>query len=296
MLEWRPKRLRGSGIGIVIMLSIFLVDALLFYALRNSPISIVSFVLGLFLALSALLLAALAYLLLGLFRLRYLIGRDSLVIFWAMRQEVIPLAAIESVARMADISHEIKARGACWPGHCVGRGRDQRGRRVWFYSTGRRGEELLIITPTMSYVISPDNPTGFLAALQARRRLGPAQDLQQTKIESGLPGLAIWRDWTALGLSVAGAVANAALLGYLALRYPDLPELVPLLLEAGQVKLIGAKAELFEVPVMGLTVLLANTAVGFALHRWERLATYVLGFVALLVQILCWVAVLSVIR
>jgi hypothetical protein len=296
MLEWRPKRLPGGSIGIVIMLAIFLVDAVLLYALRNSPISVVSFALGLLLALSVLLLSALAYLLLGLFTLRYLIGRDSLVIFWAKRQEVIPLAAIQSVARMAEISHEIKARGPCWPGHCVGRGRDQRGRKVWFYSTGRRDDELLIITPTMSYVISPSNPTGFLAALQARRRLGPARDLQQTKIESGLLGLAIWRDWRALGLFVAGAVANVALLGYLALRYPNLPELVPLLLEAGQVKLIGAKAELFEVPVIGLTVLLANTIVGFALHRWERFATYLLGSVALLVQILCWMAVLSVIR
>ncbi|NIN69563.1 MAG: hypothetical protein GTO63_33750 [Anaerolineae bacterium] len=296
MLEWKPKRLLGGGIGIGVMLVIILVDAVLVYALRNAPISVVSFVLGLLLALSVLLLSALAYLLYGLFSLRYLLGRDSLVISWARRQEIIPLAAIQSIAQTARLSHDIKARGPCWPGHCVAWGRDHRGRGVWFYSTGRRPDELLITTAATSYVVSPSSSTGFLSALRARQRLGPARELEQTRIEGGVPGLGIWRDRRALGVAAVGVVANASLFGYLALRYPQLPELVPLLSEAGQVRLIGAKVELFEVPVIGLTVLLANTILGFALHRWERLATYLLSSIALFVQVLCWMAVLSVIR
>jgi hypothetical protein len=43
-----------------------------------------------------------------------------------------------------------------------------------------------------------------------------------------------------------------------------------------------------------LAVLLANTILGFALHRWERLATYCLGVVAILVQVIVWSAALKV--
>ena len=58
-------------------------------------------------------------------------------------------------------------------------------------------------------------------------------------------------------------------------------------------KLIGSKAELFELPAIGLTVLMVNTILGFVLHRWERPATYGLGAFALLVQVLLWVAIIS---
>jgi hypothetical protein len=296
MLEWKPKRLLGVVVGCGAMLAIVLIDVLLLHLLRTSPISIVSFILGLWIAISAILLSVLGYLLYGLLTLRYLIGRDGLVISWARRQETIPLTAIESIVPVADLGDRIKARGLCWPGHCVGRGQGDRGQEVWFYSTGRRAEELLISTPALSYVISPSNSTGLLAALRARRRLGPAGELSQTRTERGLVGLEIWRDWTALGLAAAGAIANVGLFAYIALRFPSWPELVPLLSEAGQVTLIGSKEELFELPVLGLTVLIANTVLGFVVHRWERLATYLLGSIALLVQILCWMAVISVSR
>jgi len=296
MLEWKPRRLLGGGIGTGAMLGILLLDGLLLQILSNSPISIASFVLGLLIALSLPLLAILGFLLYGLFSLRYLMGRDSLEISWARRQEIIPLAAIESIASVADLDDRIKARGLCWPGHCVARGRDDKGGEVRFYSTGRRAQEVMIVTPVVAFVISPSNPTGFLAAVRARRRLGPARDLQQTRIERGLVALPIWRDWKALGLAASGIVANASLFAYMTLRYPHLPELVPLLSEAGQVKLIGGKEELLELPIIGLTVLLANTALGFALHRWERLLTYFLGSIALLAQILFWSAVISVMR
>ena len=70
----------------------------------------------------------------------------------------------------------------------------------------------MITTQSGSYVISPSNPSGFLSALAARRRVGPTQSVEHVRTETGLVGLPIWRDWTALGLAGAGALANAALL------------------------------------------------------------------------------------
>jgi hypothetical protein len=296
MLEWKPKRLLGSSIAIGAMLAILILDGVFFHILRGQPPTFLSFLLGLLMALSLPLLAILGYLLYGLFSLRYLIGRDSLVISWARRQEIIPLSAIEFIVSVETLGERVKIRGLRWPGYCIARGHGDKAGEVLFYSTDRPTEQLLITTPTISYIISPSNTTGFLSALRARQRLGPARELQQTREERGLVALPIWHDWKALGLVASGAVANVGLFAYITARYPSLPGLVPLLSEAGQVKLIGTKEELFEMPIIGLVVFLANTILGFVLHRSERPLTYFLAFIALLVQVLFWSAAISIIR
>jgi hypothetical protein len=294
MLEWKPRRLLGVGLGVGIVLILLLLDGLLLGILRSRPVAFLSFVLGLLVVLSLFLAGTLGYLIYGLLRLRYLIGRDSVVISWAARQETIPLAAIESIEPLVGLGDRIRGRRFCLPGHCVGWARDDQGRRVLLYSTGPRSEELLITTADTSYVISPRNPSGFLSAVRARRRLGPAESLERARSEGGLAGLAIWRDLVAVGLAAIGALANAGLFAYIALRYPHLPGIVPLLSEAGQVTLLGYKEELWELPAIGLTVLLANTILGFALHRWERVVTYCLGAMAILVQVIIWSAAIKV--
>jgi hypothetical protein len=294
MLEWKPRRLLGVGLGVAVVLIILFLDGLLLGILRSQPISFLSFALGFLSVLSLFIAATLGYLIYGLLTLRYLIGRDSVIISWARRQETIPLATIESIEPLAGSGDRIRRRCFCLPGHCIGWGRDDQGREVLFYSTGSRSDELLITTADTSYVVSPSNPSGFLSAASARRRLGPAESLERARREGGLAGLSLWRDGIALGLAAAGAIANAGLFAYAALRYPHLPGIVPLLSEAGQVTLLGHKEELWELPAIGLTVLLTNTILGFALHRWERLVTYCLGAMAVLVQILVWSAALKV--
>jgi hypothetical protein len=294
MLEWKPRRLLGVGTASGAVLAIILLDGLVLAWIRTQPVSLISFVLGLLVILSALAAGVLCYLVYGLLTLRYLLGRDSITISWAWRQETIPLAAVEAIGPLAERGSRIKARGFCFPGHRVGWGRDDVGREAVFYSTGARTDELSIVTAARSYVIAPSNPTGFLSAVRARRRLGPTQSLEQVRRDGGLAGLPVWRDGVALGLAATAAVANAALFGYVAFLYPRLPEIVPLMSEAGQVQLLGAKDRLWELPAIGLVVLLTNTALGFALHRRERPATYSLGAIAVVVQVLVWSAALSV--
>jgi hypothetical protein len=296
MLQWKPRRILGSGLGVAAVVAVLALAVLLLRLVTSQPVSFLSFVMGLLVVLSVLAGAFVAYQIYGLVSLRYLLGRDSIEISWARRKETIPLAAIESISPLADQSVSLARRGLRWPGCCIMAGRDDRGRELLFYSNGRRSDELLITTSAASYVISPDNATGFLLAVRGRQRLGPARRLEQVRTEGGLAGLPIWRDWKALGLAMISAVANAGLFAYIAFRYPQLPEIVPLFSEAGQVMLIGAREELFELPVIGLAVVLANTVVGFALHRREPLLTYILGAVAVLVQILVWSATLSAIR
>lgn len=270
-------------------------DGVFVSILRGQPATFISFLFGLLIALSLPLLAIIGFLLYGLFSMRYLVGRDSLTISWARRQEVIPLAAIESIAPLGITGERIRTRGVRWPGYRIARGHGDEVGEVLFYSTDRPAEQLLITTPARSFVISPSNPTGFLSALQARQSLGPARDLHQRREEQGLIALPFWHDWKALALAASGALANVGLFAYVTARYPYLPELIPLLSEAGQVKLIGTKEELFEMPIIGLAVYLVNTILGFALHRSERPLTYSLIAIGLLVQIVFWSAAIAII-
>jgi hypothetical protein len=296
MLQWKPRRLLGVGVGVGAILLILALDAVLLSALTSQPFSFSSFVMGLLVALSLLALALILYQIYGLASLKYLLGRDSITISWARRQEIIPLAAIESITLLAEQGGALVRRGFHYPGYNIGKGRDGEGRDLLAYSNGRLSDELLITTGAVSYLISPAKPTGFLSAVRARKRLGPARKLEQERMEGGLAGLPVWRDRAALALLSSAAAANAGLFAYIAFCYPSLPEIVPLLSEAGQVTLIGAREELFELPLIGLAVVLANTALGLVLHRQERLVTYALGAIALLVQILVWSAAMGAMR
>jgi hypothetical protein len=296
MMQWKPRRLLGVGIGVAVILLILAADAVLLGVSTSRPFSFSSFVMDLLVVVSLLALAVIVYQIYGLLSLTYLLGRDSITISWARRQEIIPFAAIESITPLAEQSGLTVRRGFHYPGYNIGKGRDGEGRDLLLYSNGRLSDELLITTAAGSYLISPARATGFLSAVRARRRLGPARKLEQARMEGGLAGLPVWRDRMALVLLASSAVANAGLFAYIAFRYQSLPEIVPLLSEAGQVTLIGAREELFELPVIGLAVVLANTALGFVLHRRERLLTYALGAIALLVQILVWSAAMSAMR
>ncbi len=123
MLQWKPRRLLGVGVGIGAILLILALDAVLLGALTSQPFSFSSFVMGLLVALSLLALALILYQIYGLVSLKYLLGRDSITISWARRQEIIPLAAIESITPLAEQGGALVRRGFHYPGYNIGKGR-----------------------------------------------------------------------------------------------------------------------------------------------------------------------------
>jgi hypothetical protein len=57
---------------------------------------------------------------------------------------------------------------------------------------------------------------------------------------------------------------------------------------------IGTKAELFARPIIGLIILVTNSALGLLLYSRERAGAYLLWGGAAVVQALFWLAVLSI--
>lgn len=90
-------------------------------------------------------------------------------------------------------------------------------------------------------------------------------------------------------------LANLALFVYLALRFANLPDLLPLHFDsAGLPDRIDSKNSIFALPVIGLTVLFLNTSLGILLYRQERAVTLLLAVGALFVQLLIWLAVINI--
>ena len=96
----------------------------------------------------------------------------------------------------------------------------------------------------------------------------------------------------ALGLSL-----NLALFAYIRWRYWALPESLPLHFDIlGQPDRFAVRNEIFKLPAIGLLLLVLNSLFGLAIHRWERLGTYLFLGVTTVVQVLFWLAALNIMR
>jgi len=274
---FKPRRSVGILVGVAIILCLLVFDALLLSYLRWGQISILFFVFALLVVLSLPLLALAGYLVYSLFSLRYHLHRDALTIVWGAIREIIPMGNIREVVRGADLGQEVKVRGVSWPGYLVGRGWIEGVGRVLFYATEPLANQLLVVTPTVTYGISPADPEGFLDAFEIRRHMGPIRLVSYEHRRPRLLGWPVWRDRPAHLLLALGLGANLVLFAYLCWRYPAL-----------------GRAEIFRPPAIGLVALIANSSLGILIHGRQRVGAYLLGGGAIVVQLLSWLAALNI--
>ncbi|MFQ5813189.1 MAG: PH domain-containing protein [Anaerolineae bacterium] len=277
-MVFKPRRSTGVLVGVAIILSILVLDALLLSYLRWSQISLVFFIFALLVILSLPLLALLGYLVYGLFNLRYRLHRDALTIVWGATQHIIPLDSIREVARGEDLGKEIKVRGISWPGYLVGRGQIEGIGRALFYATEPVAGQLLAVTPTVAYGISPADPDGFLDAFEIRQHMGPIQLLSYEHRQPGFLSWPLRRDRLAHLLLASGLGVNLILFGYHFWRYPAL-----------------GQAEVFKLPAIGLVALIVNSSLGILIHRRQRVGAYLLWGGTIVVQLLSWLTAFNVI-
>lgn len=273
---FKPRRSIGVLVGVAITLSLLALDVLLLSYLRRSQISPIFFICALLVVLSLPLLALLGYLVYGLFNLRYQLHRDALTIVWGATQQIIPMGSIREVVRGEDWGEEIKVRGVSWPGYLVGRGQIEGIGPTLFYATEPLARQLLVVTPTLAYSISPADPDGFLDAFEIRQHMGPIRLLPHEHRQSGFLSWPIWRDRLAHLLLVLGLGANLILFAYLCWRY-------------------SSRTEVFKLPAIGLIAQIANSSLGILIHRRQRVGAYLLLGGAIAVQLLFWLAALNII-
>lgn len=295
MTEWKTDTTRGLSVGIGLVVAIILVDVGLIWLAASRPLSIGTFMIGLAVLFSLGLLGLLGYWLYGLFDSAYFLDRNALVIHWGPTEQIIPSGQIERVLKGDEIEERIHFYGGLWPGHCVGYGEVPGAGPALFYATVPPRQQIYVVTPGLTYGISPANRDELVESLYARLQMGPTQIVEQTSRRPGFLEWGIWRDRLGMALLAAGFLAILALVGVLCFQFPALPRLVPLHFDAaGNIDRLGLRGQIFIIPLIGLLTLLLNGALGVLVYRRERLASYLLWGGAILIQLLVWTAALGI--
>jgi hypothetical protein len=294
---WKPTPSRGGLIGLGIIGAIIVLDAVCVLFLERVPVSFWSFILVLGVVLSLPALALLAYWVYSFYTLCYRLDRDVLTITWGVTQEVVPLAAIQEVKEGVDFDGAPVLKWLRWSGYMAGAGQIPGLGATQFYATAPPDRQVILVTPGQALALSPADRNGFLADLEAHCKLDPSPDVAAVRSRPALFGLPVWSDRLAQAWLVAAVLTNLALFGYIALRFPGLPNLLPLHFDpTGVPDRIGYRIEVFRLPVIGLVVLVANATIGLLLYQRERLAAYLLLAAAVLTQLLLAVATYRIIH
>ncbi len=294
-MAWKPDKALGLGVGLMVVLVIIGMEAFLLQSMLDQPPGLNLYVMALLFVLSLPLLVLWLYWYYGLATLRYTMDRNALVIACGASRYVVPMEEIRRTVRGDEVSILQGFRGVGWPGYLMGSLRLRDLGLLLVASTEPVERQLIVVTDRMCYGISPRRPEQFRADLAARQALGPLHPTEQTVEYVSFVAAPVWRDRWYWATVLLAFVANAALFGIIALRYPTLPERLPLHFDAqGMVDRVGFKSGLIVVPTIGALSLAANGVLGTILHGRERLAAYLLAGMTVILQVVLWVAALGI--
>ncbi len=295
MTEWYTNPQTGLRVGLALIAALLLADIGLVIWVATRPVDGLTFLVGLFVLGSLIVIGLMGYWISGLVQSAYVLDRNALVILWGESEHIIPLPQVQRVLLGEEVSGCVRFRGIRWPGYWVGYGEIEGLGPVLFYATAPLEEQVILVTPGLAYGISPEDRDGFLQTLHIRMQMGPTQWVEQASYGPAFTRWEFWRDRPALVMLVAGLGALLGLTGLLCFRFPSLPPLIPLHFDAlGVPDRLGVRGQIFFIPLIGLIVLTVNGVLGGLLYRYERLAAYLLWGGALAVQILFWAAVLGI--
>ncbi len=295
-MVFHPPRAPGLAIGLGAVLALIGLDAGFVFVLVHNPLSPAG-VLGLILLLASLpVIAVVGYRTYGLWRSRYVLSRNAVVVEWGSRRIVLPMGLLDEVRAAAEVPADVRPRGLTWPGNVFGTGPVEGLGEVEFLAAAEKPGLVLLRHADAWLAISPADPPAFLAALEAARGEGPQEEVEPESIIPAVQRLEVLSDRLALALIGVGAAGAVLLLGYLALISPQLPAQIALHFDAqGLPDRFGPPAGLLILPAIAGLTWLVNTLGSLWLHGRpsERATAYVLLAATLFVQALVWVATIS---
>ena len=166
-----------------------------------------------------------------------------------------------------------------------------------FYASASLPQQLILVTPSISYAISPADAAGFIESIKARYELSPTQAVVQTTEHPAFFSWPLWSDRVAHYLLITGATMCLLLFGLVSLRFPTLPPVLPLHYNAlGLPDRNGPATQVFLLPLIGLLALVMNTLVGGLFYRREQVAAYLLWGGTIVVQVLLWIGTVNLLR
>jgi Bacterial PH domain len=291
---WRPKSSAAGllGLGAALLLAFAALASGLF-AIRQA----VGFAMFLGL-LVGFVCGALALLMLvftiGFFRLRYRFEPSGLAVYWLGRRELIAYDRVDGVFAGQRLGQAMRVRGLNWPGFHVGVGRTRAmGFVRYFVTTGDLTEIALIVTPDVTFALSPADVTGFRRELieRAEASEGSSPPVASTDSSESARPHSPWRDIT-LWATFLASIAVIVLTGlYIGTRWLDIPDVLPMqFARDGTILAYGQREDIFRLPGIGAAILIANLGIGLSIYARERAAARMLWAISVVVQVLVLVA------
>ena len=278
------------GLGVITLLSPIILFA--FFRLVTTPMSLETFWLAMIFLVASTAATLFGYWTFAASRMAYEFDRLTLTIRWGLMRQIIPLSTITGVTSGSEVNLPRRFAGLQWPGYTVGRANIDEIGNVAFFSTHRRADEVLVVhTSTSNFGISPMDTAGFLTVLERAVGIEPDTYVLPRVEYAGPLRLGIWRDGFAMSLAGICFLLNAALFAYVLHYYPELPALLPLHFNVlGEVDFIGPRQDVLRLPLIPLALFSTNFVLATILHIRERLASHLTLGVALLVEVMFWVA------
>jgi hypothetical protein len=241
----------------------------------------------------------------GYFQLRYRFEHDGLAIIWLGRRDVIPYDRVDGIFAGQRLGQTMRVRGLNWPGFHVGVGRTRAmGFVRYSVTTGDLNEIALIVTPDITYAVSPADGARFRRELIRRVEESSPELLEPSPVvavpEAVHPSSAL-RDVTLFALNLAALALLACSVLYIWLHWDSVGATIVLQatatsdgarVECGQPAALvcGTRADIFKLPGIGAAILIANLGIGLAVYARERAAARLLWATGLVVQVLVLIA------
>jgi hypothetical protein len=227
----------------------------------------------------------------------YRLDRDGFYLTWGLITEQVSLAEITLMRAADEMAPGLRPnRGLWWPGYVFG-SREVEGEDLveCFATTGSQGMIVLSAGERL-LAISPPDLEAFQQAFVDATRLGSLEPIATLSQRPDFVFSDLWNDRLAQVLVVMGLALPLLLLGYLALRVPTLPGIVPFGFDTtGSPNPLAPPGRLLLLPMIGGLCWIADFTVGAWLYRQarDRPLAYAVWGVAILVGGLFWGATLQ---
>ena len=169
--------------------------------------------------LAMIFVPLIAYRTYALWRASYLLERDGIYLRWGLREEIIPMDAVNWVRLSHELDITIPRPWLRWPGAVLGVRRMPDGTRVEHHAA-KGGNLILIATGDNVYAISPSNEAEFMLAYQRFAEMGSLTPLTPRSSYPANLLRQVWAAPIARYMLLAGFVIALLLLVLVSLNVP----------------------------------------------------------------------------
>jgi hypothetical protein len=263
-----PSKRAGLIFHGVLIAVVAAVSTWAFWRMSSTPVGL-TFVVFVLIGIGAFApVPVLAYRAYALYRAQYRLDRDVLELRWGLRKELIPLADIEWVRAMEDLTNPIVPPALAMPGAVLGLKRHRDLGVVEFLSSRARGM-LLVGTSRRVYAISPARPKQFLDTFGRAVELGSLREAEPESLYPSFVFAHAWSSGLVRYLWLAALFLNLGLAAWISLLIPTSPQFA-LGYRPDRSPDLVPSAQLSIVPLASVALSVAAWISGLFFYRLEK--------------------------